>query len=105
MSAEMSSFEAAAYAKMLDRALARHNKKDTLPVRLPMVSSYTRLAKVLQEWESTAGAVLLRDAGTAVRVPSVAHLQRDEPWPPRGVLAAADGTWVLEPDGRVTRLY
>lgn len=107
MLADMSSFEAAAYAQMLKEALARREQMDRVPVRLPMVASYARLEMVLREWESSAaGAVLLRDSGSAVRVPSVAQLQQaDEPWPPRGVLAAADGTWVLEPDGRVTRMY
>lgn len=103
----MSSFEAAAYAQMLKAALARREQTDRVPVRLPMVASYSRLDTVLREWESsTADAVLLRDSGPAVRMASVAQLQHErEPWPPRGVLAAADGTWVLEHDGRVTRMY
>lgn len=103
----MSRFEAVAYAQMLDKALARHlQRKDRLPVRLPMVTSYTRLAVILDEWEASSGdAVLLRDSGKAVRLGSVAELHQKEPWPPKGVLAAADGTWVLEQDGRVTRLY
>lgn len=103
----MSSIEAAAYARMLDAALARFQRdgRDRIPVRLPQVSSYSRLAAMLREWESFTGeAVLLRDSGSAVRLRSVEEL-RDEPWPPRGVLAAADGTWVLEQDGCVTRLY
>lgn len=103
----MSRIEAAAYARMLDRALARYRRgeRDRVPVRLPMVTSYTRLAAMLREWDSfTDEAVLLRDRGSAVRLRSVAELT-DEPWPPRGVLAAIDGTWVLEQDGRVTRLY
>ena len=105
--ADMSSFEAAAYAQMLKEALARREQAEGVPVRLPMVASYARLDAVLREWESSAAdAVLLRDSGTAVRMMSVAQLQRErEPWPPRGVLAAADGTWVLEHDGRVTRMY
>lgn len=106
--ADMSDFETAAFARMLDQALARHlrSSKGKVPLRLPMVNSYTRLAAILREWEAdTAGAVLLRDSGAAVRVRSVSQLQQVEPWPPRGVLAAADGTWVLEQDGRVTRLY
>lgn len=106
--AQMSSFEAAAYARMLDQALDRHQRsqRNRDPLRLPVVSSYGGLAAVLREREwATAGAVLLRDLGGAVRVASVAQLQEQEPWPPRGVLAAADGTWVLEQDGRVTRLY
>lgn len=104
----MSSFEAAAYVHMLNQALARHmpKQRDVPPVRLPMVDSYTRLAAILRQWESTpTGAVLLRDHGSPVRVVSVAQLQEREPWPPRGVLAAEDATWVLESDGRVTRLY
>lgn len=102
----MSSFEAAAYAQMLKEALVRRERADRVPVRLPMVASYTRLAVMLQEWESsTTRAVLLRDSGKALRVGSVAELQGKEPWPPRGVLAAADGTWVLEQDGRATRMY
>jgi flagellar biosynthesis/type III secretory pathway ATPase len=104
----MSRFEAAAYAHMLDRALARHfrDQRNRVPVRLPAVDSYTRLAAILREWESSeTGAVLLRDSGTAVRVASVAMLQQHEAWPPRGTVAAPDGTWVLEQDGRVTRLY
>ncbi len=106
MSAQMSSFEAAAFARMLDQALARHLRdRDRLPVRLPAATSYTRLAAMLREWETTADAVLLRDSGAAIRVVSVARLHGEEPWPPRGVLAAADGTWVLEQDCRVTRLY
>lgn len=102
----MSRIEAAAYARMLDQALARFQReKDRVPVRLPKVTSYTRLAAMLREWESFSGeAVLLRDSGSAIRLGSVSEL-RDEPWPPRGVLAAADGTWVLEQDGGVTRLY
>lgn len=92
---------------MLDEVLARRERTVPVPVRLPMVASYSRLDKVLREWQfRNADAVLLRDSGTAVRVPSVAELQDEqEPWPPRGVLAAADGTWVLEHDGRVTRMY
>lgn len=102
----MSSFEAAAYAHMLDRALARHDRSGKVPTRLPMATSYARLAEVLRDWECcTEGAVLLRDSGTAVRVASVAQLQQVEPWPPRGVLAAAEGTWVLEQDGRAIRTY
>ena len=102
----MSRFEAAAYAQMLDRVLARRSRIGRIPVRLPQVTSYTRLAAVLREWECSAeSAVLLRDSGAAVRVGSVEQLQQQEPWPPRGVLAAAAGTWVLEPDGRVTRTY
>ena len=103
----MSRIEAEAYARMLDQALARYQRdtRDRLPVRLPHVTSYARLAAMLREWESFTGeAVLLRDSGSAVRLRSVAELH-DEPWPPRGVLAAADGTWVLEQDGAVTRLY
>ncbi len=108
MLAEMSSFEADAFAHMLDRALARHARSQNgrFPVRLPRAGSYTRLAAILREWAPiTTDAVLLRDRGGAVRVPSVAALQEQENWPPRGVLAASDGTWVLESDGRVTRLY
>lgn len=108
MLAEMSKFETAAYAHMLDRALARHfsDRRRRPPVRLPAVDSYTRLAAVLRGWESSEdAAVLLRDSGTAVRVDSVALLQGQEAWPPRGTVAAPDGTWVLEQDGRVTRLY
>ena len=106
MPGQMSSFEAAAYARMLDQALARHLRdRNRLPVRLPTATSYTRLAAMLREWETTTDAVLLRDSGTAVRVLWVARLQGEEAWPPRGVLAAADGTWVLEHDCRVTRLY
>jgi hypothetical protein len=104
----MSKFETAAYAHMLDRALARHfgGRRNRVPVRLPPVDSYTRLAAILREWESTAsGAVLLRDSGTAIRVDSVALLQEHESWPPHGTVAAPDATWVLEEDGRVTRLY
>jgi len=104
----MSSFEAAAYVHMLNQALARHmpKQKEQPPVRLPMVDSYTRLAAILRQWEPAAsGAVLLRDYGKPVRVVSVEQLQGREPWPPRGVLAADDATWVLEQDGRVTRLY
>jgi hypothetical protein len=104
----MSSMEAAAYRHMLNRALARHlpNKGSGVPVRLPPADSYRRLATILRQWElEETGAVLLRDHGTPLRVGSVANLHGQEPWPPRGVLAAADGTWVLEPDGRVTRLY
>ncbi|HSJ20829.1 MAG TPA: hypothetical protein VK964_09665 [Nocardioidaceae bacterium] len=64
------------------------------------------MATVLREWElAPEGAVLLRDGKSPVRVDSVAALQGQEPWPPRGVLAAADATWVLEDDRRVTRLY
>lgn len=103
----MSSFESAAYERMLDEALVRHRRHgtDRVPVRLPRVTSYTSLAAALREWDYfTADAVLLRDAGPAVRLASVAQL-KGEPWPPRGVLAAADATWVLEEDGRVTRLY
>jgi hypothetical protein len=104
----MSSIEVAAYVHMLNKALARHlpSQGSPIPVRLPPVDSYDRLATVLRQWglEQT-GAVLLRDHGKPVRVVSVAHLHGQEPWPPRGLLAAADGTWVLEPDGRVTRLY
>lgn len=102
----MSRIEAAAYTRMLDEALARHQReKDRIPVRLPRVTSYNRLAAMLREWESYTGeAVLLRDSGSAVRLGSVSEL-KGEPWPPRGVLAAADGTWVLEQDGAVTRLY
>jgi hypothetical protein len=106
--AEMSRFETAAYAHMLDRALARYfgDHKQRPPVRLPAVDSYTGLAAVLRGWGSSEGAaVLLRDSGTAVRVDSVAVLQGQEAWPPRGTVAASDGTWVLEQDGRVTRLY
>lgn len=108
MLADMGEFEAAAFARMLDRALARHLRSSMgkVPVRLPAVNSYARLAAVLQEWEAaSAGVVLLRDHGPAVRAASVSQLHQVEPWPPRGVLAAADGTWVLESDGRVTRLY
>lgn len=106
VSAQMSNFEAAAFARMLDEALARHlRERDRVPVRLPRVTSYTRLAAMLREWETTMDAVLLRDSGRAFRVFSVAGLQGEEPWPPQGVLAAADGTWVLEDDWRVTRLY
>ena len=103
----MSRIETEAYSRMLDQALARYqrNSNDRMPVRLPQVTSYARLAAMLREWESFTGeAVLLRDSGSAVRLRSVAEL-RDEPWPPKGVLAAADGTWVLEQDGSVTRLY
>ncbi len=105
MLAEMSNFESAAFAQMLKHALARRDQNPQIPVRLPMVTSYTRLAAILRDWESTSSAVLLRDSGPAVRVASVAQLQQVERWPPRGVLAAADGTWVLEQDGRVTRMY
>lgn len=108
MLVEMSCFEAAAYAHMLDKALERHlrNQKTRVPVRLQAVRSYAWLAAVLREWEYAATeAVLLRDQGTAIRVDSVTHLEEHEAWPPRGTLAAADGTWVLEQDGRVTRLY
>lgn len=107
MLADMSTFETAAYAHMLERALARHfSDHQRSPVRLPAVDSYTRLAAVLRGWESAEdAAVLLRDSGTAVRVDSVARLQDREAWPPHGTVAAPDGTWVLEPDGRVTRLY
>jgi hypothetical protein len=103
----MSRIEAEAYARMLDAALARYqrNHQGELPVRLPKVTSYSRLAAMLREWDSFTGeAVLLRDSGSAVRLGSVAELT-EEPWPPRGVLAAVDGTWVLEQDGSVTRLY
>ncbi|HSE09563.1 MAG TPA: hypothetical protein VLB29_12925 [Nocardioidaceae bacterium] len=104
----MSSIEAAAFVHMLNGALARHlpNQGYGVLVRLPPVDSYTRLATVLRQWEfASSGAVLLRDHGTPVRVVSVEQLQGQEPWPPRGILAAADATWVLEPDRRVTRLY
>ena len=104
----MSSFETAAYARMLDQALARHlgEKKYRLALRLPTATSYRVLAAILREWEPTSpAAVLLRDAGSAIRLATVAELQGEEPWPPPGILAAADGTWVLERDGRVTRLY
>lgn len=103
----MSPLEAAAFERMLDKALARHlsRHRQRLPVRLPAVSSYNRLALMLHDWEQTADAVLLRDRGEAVRVASVSQLHEHEPWPPRGVLAAADATWVLEHDGRVTQLY
>ncbi|MGH3330111.1 MAG: hypothetical protein ACRDPJ_02290, partial [Nocardioidaceae bacterium] len=107
VSTQLSSFEAAAYARMLDEALLRHrrNTGDRIPVRLPKVNSYMNLAATLRQWDYfTAEAVLLRDAGPTVWLASVAQL-KDEPFPPRGVLAAADGTWVLEQDGRVTRLY
>lgn len=103
----MSSFETAAYTRMLDEALMRfqRDERNRVPVRLPRVTSYQSLAATLREWETfTTDAVLLRDSGPAVRVSSVADL-RENPWPPRGVLAAADATWVLEDDGRVTRLY
>jgi hypothetical protein len=92
---------------MLDGVLARHltRHRQRLPVRLPAVDTYHHLALTLHDWKQTAEAVLLRDSGGAVRVPSVADLHGQEPWPPRGVLAAADATWVLERDGRVTRLY
>lgn len=106
--AEMSSFEADAYAHMLDRALARHARSQNgrYPVRLPRAGSYVRLEAILREWAPiTSDAVLLRDRGGAVRVPSVADLEDHESWPPRGVLAASDGTWVLESDGRIMRLY
>jgi len=104
----MSSIEAAAFKHMLHEALARHlpNQGRGVPVRLPPVDSYERLATVLRQWElASAGAVLLRDHGTPLRVGSVQQLQTKEPWPPRGVLAAIDATWVLEPDRRVTRLF
>ena len=107
VSAQMSRFETAAFSRMLDEALVRFRRtgKDRAPVRLPQVRSYARLAATLHEWQDyTVDAVLLRDVGPSVRVGSVAELE-DEAWPPRGVLAAADGTWVLEQDGRVTRLY
>jgi hypothetical protein len=106
--AEMSSIEAAAYVRMLNQALARHlpNQGHGVLVRLPPVDSYEQLATVLKQWGfASAGAVLLRDHGAPARVVSVEQLQTQEPWPPRGVLAAADATWVLEPDRRVTRLY
>ena len=107
VSAQMSPFEAAAFARMLDDVLSRHlrGERDRVLVRLPKVTSYARLGAMLHEWVFTADAVLLRDTGQAVRLVSVAHLHEQEPWPPRGVLAAADATWVLEEDGRVTRLY
>jgi hypothetical protein len=106
--AEMSSIEAAAFVHMLNQALARHLPRDGhgTSLRLPPVSSYARLATVLSQWElAPEGAVLLRDGKSPVRVDTVAALQGREPWPPRGVLAAADATWVLESDGRVTRLF
>jgi hypothetical protein len=106
--AEMSSIEAAAFVHMLDQALARHLPRHGhgTSLRLPPVNSYARLATVLREWElASEGAVLLRDGKAPVRVDSVAALQGEEAWPPRGVLAAADATWVLEDDRRVTRLY
>jgi hypothetical protein len=106
--AEMSSIEAAAFVHMLNQALARHLPRDGhgTPLRLPPANSYVQLATVLREWElAPEGAVLLRDGKSPVRVDTVATLHGREPWPPRGVLAAADATWVLESDGRVTRLY
>jgi hypothetical protein len=107
VSAQLNPFEATAYARMLDEVIARRFRSQghRAAVRLPRVVSYTRLASILHEWVFTADAILLRDAGPAVRLISVAQLQEQESWPPRGVLAAADATWVLEQDGRVTRLY
>jgi hypothetical protein len=93
---------------MLRDVFDRHvstDKADPIGLRLPGTTSYVRLAAMLDEWAFTADAVLLRDRGPALRVTSVAQLQDQEYWPPRGVLAAADATWVLEEDGRVTRLY
>ncbi len=103
----MSPLEAAAFSRMLEDVVARHQArhKQRTPVRLPVVNSYARLAATLLEWGQTGDAVLLRDRGTAVRVGSVAELQGQERWPPKGMLAAADGTWALDHDGRVTRLY
>ena len=103
----MTPFEATAFARVLNDVFDRHVFNDNEPVglRLPGTTSYVRLAAMLNEWAFTADAVLLRDRGPALRVTSVAQLQDHEYWPPRGVLAAADATWVLEEDGRVTRLY
>ncbi len=103
----MSPLEAAAFSHMLEDVVARHQAQHTqrTPVRLPMVNSYARLAATLREWGQTGEAVLLRDRGRAARVGSVAELHGQERWPPKGMLAAADGTWALDHDGRVTRLY
>lgn len=107
MSAQMGPVEAAAFSRMLEDVVARHQARHTQrpPIRLPAVNSYSRLAAILLDWGQTGEAVLLRDRGPAVRVGSVAQLHGQEPWPPKGLLAAADGTWALDHDGRVTRLY
>jgi hypothetical protein len=103
----MSKFEVDAYSRMLDNALLRfqHSDREKFPVRLSRAYSYRDLASMLRRGQFyTPEAVLLRDHGPAVRVGSVDQLEGEQ-WPPQGVLAAADGTWVLEQDGRVTRLY
>lgn len=107
VSAQMSPLEAAAFSRMLHEVVARHQARyrQRAPVRFPKVNSYAGLAATLLDWGQTGEAVFLPDHGTAVRVGSVAHLHDEQPWPPRGVLAAADGTWALDHDCRVTRLY
>ncbi len=103
----MSPLEAAAFSRMLEDVVARHQARHTQRalVRLPAANSYARLAATLLAWGQSGEAVLLRDHGRAIRVGSVAELHGQEPWPPKGLLAAADGTWALDHDARVTRLY
>jgi hypothetical protein len=103
----MSPLEAAAFSQMLREVVARHQARHTQrpAVRLPAAGSYARLAATLLDWGQSGEAVLLRDHGRALRVGSVAELHGQEPWPPKGLLAAADGTWALDHDGRVTPLY